>query len=476
MAYNAKEVFGKIEDKKEVQASKETCKSNEQIESCVADSVAQNLQKNQIEFKTGLSSIDEQVVIYKSHTVSRYSTVLLYTLFADGFLLSYAGIPYTAFYLYDFSGTSTGKTTNKKNILKQKCSYVIEVQKAKISDYQKRKKEFFENPENKNKIFPQERYDNVIFSSNVTAPSVVALSKHCDSALVGIDEIGIYLDGSLDYGMIELINNAHLSLDISAPSLKSEDEDDKPSRPMRLSFYGATNLDGIQRQKLIKHIKAGLINKGVIVFQAQAGGREELPKGGRYALSSDEQKLVYEDSKAIVEFYKELRTKSDFVNADFSLEDDSFKEFYYSIHDKARTASSDGSIIDYLYSRTVSSVKASILILHYRKCFEKRSYTPKVAPETITLGIRLFDEVIEPQLFELQHHFLEIPKQERISKLVKRVVAKVEGADSNLQARDICKNYRLTRAEFDEIFVETGVFKMVGNTIEAVNTKVANAM
>ena len=335
---------------------------------------------NAFEFK--LTWLNDAIQLVHSRTTASFLQIETKTIQNIAYLLAYAGLQKTPFYLFDFSTSGSGKTENAKKCRELFLAPIFELQQKALDEDHKKYSRI------KNKDFTQlPKLHKCIHSTDCSVEALFESFETIKSQYIEFGELGLTLKRTNT--LIDYIVAGHGANTIFAPNFKNNRFNKSIKiENTSLFFYGDSNMEYMGTKTFFNHLKGGLINRCIVVFNQYERKFEELPR--KYDLDYEEKKKYNDIAIDIVNFAKKnstLEPIKEYENNPLVI------QFEKTIYEKKKSLKNLGNDFYHLFHRSIQNFRAILHTIHYLNCFDKNTYSMIVSDETIKEAINFYKKI-----------------------------------------------------------------------------------
>jgi len=293
-------------------------------------------------------------LIYE-HCSSSHKQIIAILVFDIANIIAIAGIKYTAHYLFDFSESGSGKDTSADLSRELVLKPIQRIQEGLRSSHYEKK---LDDKEFKGKIFSS------IHGAEITTQSISKAFENNKHQCIRLSEVGQLLKDPKNQVVNFIVSN-YGKPTIDLPMYIKDLNVDKPAfiEDASLSFYGNSNLAYLGHKTFSQHMKGGLLNRCILLFEDYARPFEDLPKVREIA--NKELRSAQMKSNA---FYIYCKNASKYVIPPIR-QTDKYIKFHREIYDKQLELK--GTPAQEIHKRTIQNFRAIIYTFHFIECFEK---------------------------------------------------------------------------------------------------------
>ena len=348
--------------------------------------------------------IDEISDLVYNRTEASYNQIQIKVIQNLAYLFAYGGfnkVINNAFYVYDLSPTSMGKSSLVSHLRTLLLRPAIKEVEAK----QKEERELAKEEKRNIKGFKS------IHTDAISPEALYMYFMQIPVQMIEMGEMGKQI--KQDHKILPFIIDAYGKRIINIPSYKNLlDEADKHYIENALLFvYGDTNLEYLGIKNFYEHLKGGLLNRGLIAFSNSFRDFENTPKV--YELQLDEINKFNLIARDIIDFsrrdtYRPIR--NDYI------ENPLYMAFKRDIYNQKIELIEYKNPFANLYVRVMQNFNSVMFTLHLLDCYRLGYFDDKITNSTIEQSVEYmrnfianYDELIEEVLSykESQSELLE---------------------------------------------------------------------
>ncbi len=396
--------------------------------------------------RTGLKLIDDVVPIIYGRCRSSHKQITAITLFDLAYVSAYAGLKGTSHYLFDLSNSGSGKDSAADRSKALILSPVTVMQIEKQKEYAKERKE---DPDLHSKMF------KCIHGGDATVQAVYKGFEVVPAQAIRRGELGQVMQDKSNH-LMNFVIDSYGKSSIEMPSYKKEIDENIPLEVNNASllFYGNSNLSMLGNRTFKYHMKGGLLNRCLLIFEDYTRPFDELPD--KYDLSQIDVIGINERVHSFIEWGK---THSH-IEKPLIRKTPEYKKFAKWVYDEEEKLR--GSESQEIHKRTMQNLSGMIYTFHYLSCFDEKMWKDMTTAQTVSNAIKYVKWVIahyDNLINEVSGVNDEIRSDEKSSKILQYIL------DQKLPVsiRQVYRKFNTTRKEV-EITI-AGRFKHDGKTI-----------
>ena len=390
-------------------------------------------------FKFNIDFVDDSIESIHKHTVSSYTQITATFFQAIAFVLAYCGIKGCEFYVFDASPGGSGKDSAFDKSFELVLQPIMDIQN------QKKRKYDYERQKSNQKDFPKSFH--FIHTSDATEQGVLKGFETTPAQFIAIGETSKKMRKS-DDPLMNFITREYGKKTIIKPNYKKDLEDcsgDLTIKDTKLFFYGNSNLELLGSNKFTHHLKGGLLNRCLLVFNTNNRAFKDIPDS--YELPTQIVSEMHKIIKELIEFVNEQREDKT-LHIPKTEEYINFNRIIYDI-----TQDNKGTELEYLYKRIMQNINAFITTLHYIKCFQNNKMAHIVDDSTVSLGVDLMKYFLQGY-HALIDEIIGVTAEKRDEDIVEKIhvaITTLSDSQGTLQLlhRDIYRAVHLKRKEYD---------------------------
>ncbi len=414
----------------------------------VAEKETTTLSKPESYKRTGINLVDDIVPIIHSRCRSSYKQITAIAVSDIAYVASYAGLKGTAHYLFDFSNSGSGKDSSADHSKELLLSPIVSLQMEDAKEYAQERKE---DKDLLSKMF------KCIHGGDSTVQAVYKGFEVSRSQYVRRGEIGVMLRDKA-HPLVNFIIDTYGRKRVEMPSYKKEIDENIPLEvdDASLSFYGNSNLTMLGVDLFRYHMKGGLLNRCLLLYEDYTRPFEELPE--EYDLSQIDVISTNERVRSFIDWGKShAHIEKPLIRK--TPEYKKFAKWVYDEEEKLR-----GSEAQDIHKRTMQNLNSIIYTFHYLSCFEEGVWKDMTTAQIVSNAIKYVKWVIsryDNLIDEVSGVSAEIRSDEKSSKILQYV----NDHKLPITLREVYKPMHLKRADV-EIAI-AGIFKHDGKNITA---------
>ncbi len=401
LSKNYSELFNQAVKESEEIYNKNYTKQSEEIKQNEEENVKNVSLSDKFEFGNLIDKVSDLVY---NRTEASYNQIQIKAIQNIAYLFAYGGfnkVINNAFYVYDLSPTSMGKSSLVSHLRTLLLRPAIKEVEAK----QKEERELAKEEKRAIKGFKS------IHTDAISPEALYMYFMQIPVQMIEMGEMGKQI--KQDHKILPFIIDAYGKRVINIPSYKNllEEADKHYIENALLFVYGDTNLEYLGIKNFYEHLKGGLLNRGLIAFSNNFRDFENTPK--IYELQLEEINEFNLIARDIIDFsrrndYRPIR--NDYIDNPFYM---AFKKDIYI--QKVELMEYKNPFAN-LYVRVIQNFNSVMFTLHLLDCYKLGYFSDKISDIVIEQSVEYmrkfianYDELIEEVLSykETQNELLE---------------------------------------------------------------------
>ncbi len=396
--------------------------------------------------KTGLELIDSIVPVIHNHCRSSHKQITAITIIDIAYIAAYSGLKGTAHYLFDFSSSGSGKDSSANHSKDLILSPVVAIQMEDAKYYANERKE--------DKDLPPKQF-KCVHGGDTTVQAVYKGFEVVRSQYIRRGEIGTLLRDKSNPTM-NFITDSYGRKTIETPSYKKELDLNIPLEvdDASLFFYGNSNLSMLSIDIFKYHMKGGLINRCILLYEDYIREFEDLPE--IYDLP---QNKIDEANQTVSNFIK-WGNSHKHINKPILNRTAEYIKFSKWVYDKENDLRGGDS--QDIYKRTMENLNAVIYTFHYLSCFEEDKWRDMPTVKITSNAIKYMKWIISPY-DNLMNEVSGVNEEIRGDEKSIKILAYIREQKLPITLRDVYRKMNLKRVDIERAIL--GIYKCDGKTI-----------
>jgi len=349
--------------------------------------------------------LDDIIELIFNHTNAYYNQIELKALQNIAFLFSFGGFNKSfnlGFYAVDLSPSGTGKTTLRKQLQNLLLKPVIDITHDKL-------RAFIEENEKETPPIIKAIHGNLISNE-----ALYEAFNYIPTQMIEIGELGKAI--SKDHPILEAIIDLYGTRNLTIPTFKNNKNKKSIIENTDLFFYGDTNLEYLGIKQFFNHLKGGLLNRALLVYNNNIKPYELEPR--TYTIPKPKINQYNTLAKDIMDFSKR---EVEPLREELLRDNVAFDDFSKNIHTKLSELTAKKDPFKELYVRIKQNIKYIIFTLHLIECFEKNYYCNEISNTAIDKGVEYAKYLISSY-----DELIEAINEQNISKTEERIINKTK--------------------------------------------------
>jgi hypothetical protein len=384
-----------------------------------------------------------------------YNQIELKTLQNIAFLFSFGGF-YKAFnlgfYIVDLSPTGTGKSKSKKHLFNLLLRPVF----TKTDEMMRA---FKEKENNKDKRIP---IIKAIHGNLISREALYEAFEYCSTQIIETAELGKELkkDNPIFNDIIDLYGNRN----IITPTFKNSDKKTSFIDNIDFFFYGDTTLEYLEIKQFFTHLKGGLLNRALLVYNNTLRPFETKPR--THTLQKNIIDYYNNIANEIMEFSKIEVSQP--LKEELLIDNPFFYNFSKDNYYKLIKLTEEKNDFKDLYVRVEQNTITIIKTLHLVECFKKGYYEATISNTAIEKGVEYIKYILSGY-----DELIAAINNKTTSRIEEKVINKARALLLNaekISLREIYRPLSLKKEFVKSVLAKYKEFKIIDNHQQTIIT------
>lgn len=396
--------------------------------------------------KTGIDIIDSSVPIIYNHCASSYKQITALIVFDLAYVLAYSGLAGTVHYLFDLSSSGSGKDSAADRSKELLLVPVIELQKQEKKEYSRQRKEDNDLPP---KMF------KCIHGGHATIQAIYKGFESVAAQAIRRGETGMLMRDK-NNPMVNFIIDSYGKKRIEMPSYKQEIDDAVPLdvNNASLFFYGNSNLSMLGKETFRYHMKGGMLNRCLLLFEYYRRPFEKKPES--YDIPVDVLTDVNGRIDNLILWANKFRKNEKPVIP----RTEDYMMFSKWVYDKENELS--GTDSQEIHKRTIQNLHGIIYTFHYLSCYESNEWKVEITEKTVVDAIHYLEWIIS-QYDALMDEINGVNEEIRTDEKSNDILKYIEEQKLPIPMRKVYRKFHLKKADVERAVA--GFYKHDGKDI-----------
>lgn len=391
-----------------------------------------------LNFIFGIDILDGSVEKIRLHTISSYKQIIAVCLIDLAYVIAYSGVSGTEHYVFDASPSGTGKDSAANQSYDLILQPVMEIQS-------KRKEAYNYERQSSDEKLPSKSF-HCTHTSDATPQGTYLGFETTKAQYPRLGEIGNKMRNK-ENPLINFITESYGRHTLIQPNYKKDLDSggELTIDGISLFFYGNSNIQMMGHNTFMHHLKGGLLNRCVLIYNKHTRPFEERPES--YDIPNLFVDEINNSVRKLIDFGKKhsTMTKPKIPRTRIYMYFDRY------IYDKTNEIKATG--VQDIFKRTMQNLNAIILTLHYLKCWEQDSWLPEIQDETVHTAVRYMEYVIDgydvliDELVGVAQDKANEANSEKIHKRIKELSVN----ERKIIHRDIYRPLHFSRKDYDAL-------------------------
>ena len=390
-------------------------------------------------FIFGIELLDDNIEMIHLHTISSYKQISTISVLDIAYVWAYGGLRGTAHYVFDTSPSATGKDSAADRSFELNLKPIMELQND-------RKKSYEYDRQSSDEKLPSKSF-HCIHTSDATSQGTYRAFETTKAQYPRLGEIGNKMRNK-EHPMMTFITDGYGKKTLVQPNYKKDlDVDgDLTVEGISLCFYGNSNIQMMGIGTFLHHLRGGLLNRCVLVYNTYTRPFEERPHD--FDLPQQYISKTNELIRGLISFAKKYSGMAKPVVP----RTEAYKIFDRYVFDQ--TVAIGNTNVQDLFKRTMQNLNAIILTLHYLVCYEEELWTIEIAESTVLTGIQYMRYIIDGYdvlIDEIIGAAQDERDESNTEKLQDKIRELTVPGTTKIKHRDLYRALHLNRKEYDEL-------------------------